>query len=255
MRSSVKLPIVIGNWKLNGSLESGYALLAELKESLRRPAAAEFVVCPPFVYLFQFREFLAGSSIGIGAQNVCDRSDGAFTGEISAPMLSDAGCRYVIVGHIERRTLYHEDNALVGMKFRQVQSAGLVPVLCVGETLEQRNRKIEHEVVTAQLQACCDGYRGGELVVAYEPGWAIGTGRVATPRQVEEMHRFIYEKAAALFTADSSLIRVVYGGSIKADNVRFLFGVDGVDGGLVGGASLDAAEFALICSAACVAVD
>jgi triosephosphate isomerase len=196
---------------------------------------------------------LKDSGIGLGAQSVCAETQGAFTGEVSAAMLKDVGCHYVLVGHSERRQLYGEGDALVARKFVAAQSAGLVPVLCVGETLDEREREETHEVVSRQLEAALavSGVKSlAKAVIAYEPVWAIGTGRTASPEQAQEVHALIRAKVAALNATISGSVRILYGGSVKASNARELFAMPDIDGGLVGGASLKADEFARICAGA-----
>ncbi len=243
--------LVIGNWKLHGSQRENISLIKSLKSALDNLPAAEFVVCPPYVYLPQVGELIQGSNIMLGAQNVSDQESGAFTGEVSAAMLAELSCRYVIVGHMERRTLYSEDNALIARKYTAVQKAGLVPILCVGETLEQHRRGETQTVIAEQLQSCLSPSCDSAPIIAYEPGWAIGTGQSATPEQILEVHRFISDFVSQLIRQASVLPRVVYGGSIKTDNARMLFDINYVNGALVGGASLDALAFGLIAQAAC----
>jgi triosephosphate isomerase len=211
------------------------------------------VVCPPFVHLADVGRQLAGSRLVLGAQDVCAEEPGAHTGEIAASMLADAGCRYVIVGHSERRALYGEDDALVARKFQAAQRHGLVPVLCVGETLAERERGATREVVLRQLDAVLAAAGEGAFttaVVAYEPVWAIGTGRTATPGQAQEVHALIRVRIAEKDARIAASLRVLYGGSVKADNAGLLFAMPDVDGGLIGGASLKAEEFTAICRAA-----
>jgi len=213
----------------------------------------DIVVCPPFVYLWEVARLLKASSIGLGAQSVCAEQVGAFTGESSAAMLKDVGCKYVIVGHSERRAIYKEDDALVARKFLATQSQGLIPILCVGETLEERERSQTMQVVSRQLTAVLDLAGVTALraaVIAYEPVWAIGTGKNATPEQAQEVHAYIRAAIAARDAKIAADVRILYGGSVKAANARELFAMPDVDGGLVGGASLKADEFLKICAAA-----
>ncbi len=242
--------LVVANWKLHGNVDFNAALLTPLRERLKEFAGAvDVVVCPPFVYLPQVHGLLRGGAVSLGAQDVSDREQGAYTGENSAAMLKDVGCRYVIVGHSERRSLYHEDDALVSRKFAAALKAGLVPVLCVGETLEQREAGEAERLVCTQLDAVAGVSADAQWAVAYEPVWAIGTGRTASVGQVAEMHAIIRARLEERFGSAQS-VRVVYGGSVKADNARALFQTDGVDGGLIGGASLDGESFYRICAAA-----
>jgi triosephosphate isomerase len=220
---------------------------------LQPGAPAEVLVCPPFVYLWETGRLLKDSEVALGAQSVCAESLGAFTGEVSGAMLRDVGCRYVLVGHSERRQLYGESDSLVARKFMAAQTQGLVPVLCVGETLEEREGGRTTEVVARQLEAVLSVSGVGSLasaVIAYEPVWAIGTGRTASPEQAQEVHAMIRGKVAALDATIASSVRILYGGSVKASNARELFAMADIDGGLVGGASLKAEEFAQICAAA-----
>jgi triosephosphate isomerase (TIM) len=249
----MRRPLVAGNWKMHGSRAENARLIDELVQA-SDPARAEVLVCPPSVYLWEIGRQLKGTPVGLGAQNVCEEAGpGAFTGEISAAMLKDVGCAYAIVGHSERRALYREDDALVARKFVAVQAQGLVPVLCVGETLDERERSVTREVVARQLDAVLSVAGVAALaraVVAYEPVWAIGTGKNATPEQAQEVHAFIRERIAQRDATIASALRVLYGGSVKASNAIELFAMPDVDGGLVGGASLKADEFLRICAAA-----
>jgi triosephosphate isomerase len=242
--------LVAGNWKMHGSLAENAALLAAIKPAL---AGIEAVVCVPFPYLAQAQALLAGSSIAWGAQNVSEQAKGAFTGEVSASMLLDFGCKYVIVGHSERRSLYGESDALVASKYRVAQSAGLIPILCVGESLDERESGVTEAVVARQLDAVIDAAGVGSLakaVVAYEPVWAIGTGKTASPEQAQAVHAFIRGKIAALDSGVANQLVIQYGGSVKASNASELMAKPDIDGGLIGGASLVAGEFVAICQAA-----
>jgi len=242
--------LVAGNWKMNGSLAENAALLAAIKPAL---AGIEAVVCVPFPYLAQAQALLAGSSIAWGAQNVSEQAKGAFTGEVSASMLLDFGCKYVIVGHSERRSLYGESDALVASKYRVAQAAGLIPILCVGESLDERESGVTEAVVARQLDAVIDAAGVGSLakaVVAYEPVWAIGTGKTASPEQAQAVHAFIRGKIAALDAGVANQLVIQYGGSVKASNASELMAKPDIDGGLIGGASLVAGEFVAICQAA-----
>ncbi len=244
--------IVAGNWKMHGSRAENAALIDGVRAAW--PAqAADCIVCPPFVYLQELARVLRGSPIRLGAQDVCAESSGAFTGEVSAAMLRDIGCEVALVGHSERRALYGETDELVARKFRAALAAGLLPILCVGESLAERDAGRTHEVVGRQLDAVL-GLDGAapfaSAVIAYEPVWAIGTGRVATPAQAQDVHAFIRGRIAALDATISSSARILYGGSVKAGNARELFAMPDVDGGLIGGASLKAEEFVAILAAA-----
>ena len=249
----MRKPLVAGNWKMYGTRAENAALVRGLLDLLQPGARAEVLVCPPFVYLWETGRLLKDSEVALGAQSVCAESLGAFTGEVSGAMLRDVGCRYVLVGHSERRQLYGESDSLVARKFMAAQAQGLVPVLCVGETLEEREGGRTTEVVTRQLEAVLSVSGVGSLasaVIAYEPVWAIGTGRTASPEQAQEVHAMIRGKVAALDATIASSVRILYGGSVKASNARELFAMADIDGGLVGGASLKAEEFAQICAAA-----
>jgi triosephosphate isomerase len=253
MNPSARKPLVAGNWKMHGSHAEAARLVGELITRGTGAGTAEAVVCPPFVFLAELRRQLDGSRIGLGAQDVCAEELGAFTGEVSAGMLADVGCRYVIVGHSERRALYGEDDGLVARKFVAAQRHTLIPILCVGETLEERERDATREVVLRQLDAVVSAAGVGAFaraVVAYEPVWAIGTGRTATPAQAQEVHALIRGRVAEKDATIAASLRVLYGGSVKAANAAELFSRPDVDGGLIGGASLKSEEFAGICAAA-----
>jgi triosephosphate isomerase len=249
----MRQPLVAGNWKMYGSRAENAALARSLLDLVRPESGTEVLVCPPFVYLWDVGRLLKDTDVALGAQSVCAEPLGAFTGEVSAAMLKDVGCRYVLVGHSERRQLYGEGDALVARKFVAAQSQGLVPVLCVGETLEEREGERTAQVVARQLDAVLAVSGTGALakaVIAYEPVWAIGTGRTASPEQAQDVHAMIRGKVAALDATIAASVRILYGGSVKASNARELFAMPDIDGGLVGGASLKADEFARICAAA-----
>jgi triosephosphate isomerase len=252
VNAAKRRPLVAGNWKMHGSRAEADALVAGLLERGAGGGVAEALVCPPYPYLAGVGRRLEGSPIGLGAQDVCAEDIGAFTGEVSAAMLADVGCRYAIVGHSERRALYAEDDALVARKFIAAGRHALVPVLCVGETLAEREAGETRAVVLRQLDAvlAAAGVAAfGRAVVAYEPVWAIGTGRTATAAQAQEVHAFIRGRVAEKDATIAASLRVLYGGSVKAANAAELFSMPDVDGGLVGGASLKADEFAGICAA------
>jgi triosephosphate isomerase (TIM) len=246
--------LIAGNWKMNGSLAESRELVAALRTGVGAAGKATMLLCPPYVYLPALREWLAGSGIALGAQDLSDRAgSGAYTGEISGAMLRDSGCSHVIVGHSERRALYGEGDSLVATKFRLAQEAGLIPILCVGETLQQREAGQMRPTVERQLTAVLDAAGVGafaKAVVAYEPVWAIGTGRTATPEQAQEVHAFIRELIAARDATIAAGLTILYGGSVKGANARSLLGMQDIDGGLVGGASLVASEFLEIFRAA-----
>ncbi|EDM45995.1 triose-phosphate isomerase [Marinobacter algicola] len=245
--------ILIANWKMNGSLHSNQALLVRMLAKLRPfRKTIDMAICPPFPYLFQVRDLLGYTGIALGAQNASRARSGAHTGEVSATMLQEMGCRYVLVGHSERRALYHESDDDVATRFRQVLSADMTPVLCVGETLEEREHGQTMAVIERQIQAVIDqsGISGlAGSIVAYEPVWAIGTGRTATPEQVADTHRAIRQFLENCETGSGRSMRLVYGGSVKAANAAALFSSPEVDGGLIGGASLQADEFSNIAAA------
>ena len=235
--------LVAGNWKMHGNRASNRALLEKILAGVGKTAALQCAVCPPFPYLAQVAEQLSGSPVALGAQNVSEHAQGAYTGEVSAAMLLDLGCKYAIVGHSERRHLYGETDAQVAAKFAAAAKAGLTPILCVGETLAEREAGKTQSVVARQLDAVLEKSPFGDAVLAYEPVWAIGTGRNATPEQAQEVHGFLRKKIP-------SASRVLYGGSVKAQNAAALFAMPDVDGGLIGGASLVAEDFLEIVKAA-----
>ena len=234
-----RVPLVAGNWKMHGSRASIAALLDVLVEN--NPSGC--AVCVPFPYLGQVAERLRGSPIAWGAQNVSEHVQGAYTGEVSAAMLAEFGCRYVIVGHSERRQLYGETDAQAAAKFAAVKAAGMTPILCVGETLQQRDAGKTEEVVGRQLEKVLEKNSVEKSVLAYEPVWAIGTGRNATPEQAQAVHAFLRSKVPA----DTPIL---YGGSVKPQNAAAIFAMPDVDGGLIGGASLVAKDFLDIVKAA-----
>ena len=249
----MRIKFVAGNWKMNGNLAANRALLDSLVELLVRIPALKSAVCPPYPYLAQVQQVFSGSGVAWGAQNVSQFEGGAYTGEVSGAMLVDFGCRYVIVGHSERRTIFGESNDLVAQKYEAALKAGLTPILCVGETLAQREAGSTEGTVAAQLDAVLE--RSGiqsfaHAVVAYEPVWAIGTGRTATPGQAQAVHAFIRERLATKDATVGANVQVLYGGSVKGGNAGELFAMPDIDGGLIGGASLDPEEFAVICRAA-----
>ena len=249
----MRRPLIAGNWKMHGSRAENAELIEALLLGLPGQTPVEIAVCPPFVYLWETARLLKSSSIALGAQSVCADALGAFNGEVSAGMLKDVGCKYVIVGHSERRAIYKEDDALVARKFLAAQSQGLIPVLCVGETLEERERGQTMQVVSRQLTAVLDLAGAAALraaVIAYEPVWAIGTGKNATPAQAQEVHAHIRTAIAGRDAKIAADVRILYGGSVKAANAHELFAMPDVDGGLVGGASLKADEFLKICASA-----
>jgi triosephosphate isomerase len=249
----MRRPVVAGNWKMHGSRSSNKSLLTDLERGLKAEWPIDVVVFPPYVYLDDAARTLEGGQIALGAQDVCAEGGGAYTGQVSASMLKDVGCRYVIVGHSERRRLYHEDDALVARKFGAVLHAGMAPVLCLGETLEEHEAHHTERVVARQLEAVMAMHGAVSFeraIVAYEPVWAIGTGRTATPQQAQDVHAYLRGRIAVQDANIAGHLRILYGGSVKGGNASELFSMPDVDGGLVGGASLSADEFQQICAAA-----
>jgi triosephosphate isomerase (TIM) len=249
----MRTPLVAGNWKMNGTQASVRALVAAITAGAGDSAGVQVLLCPSYVFLPIVQEVIASSSIELGAQDVFTEAGGAFTGEISGPMLADAGCSFVLVGHSERRTLLGESDELVASKFAAAQKAGLTPVLCVGETLAERQSNSTLSVISRQLNAVIDAVgidAFAQAVVAYEPVWAIGTGETASPEQAQEVHAAIRGIAAERSAKIAAGLRLLYGGSVKAANAPQLFSMPDIDGGLIGGASLDAGEFLGICAAA-----
>lgn len=249
----MRTPLVAANWKMNGSRASVDQLVRAVLADLPAINSREVLLCPSFVFLEQVGKLLAGSAIQLGAQNLSTEKAGAFTGEISGAMLKDALCRYVLVGHSERRSLLGESSDIVARKFVAAQQAGLIPVLCVGETLADRQAGRTLAVISEQFDVVADmaGIDGfANAVVAYEPVWAIGTGETATPEQAQEVHAALRAMAADRSVRIAADLRLLYGGSVKAANAAELFSMPDIDGGLIGGASLDAQEFLEICAAA-----
>ena len=246
--------LVIGNWKMHGSLDSIGRLLDDLTRACKEiPDTVEIGVCPTHLHLGHVRKLLAGSRIGLGAQDAHPAAEGAFTGAVAAAMLVEYGVRHVIVGHSERRHVFGETDELIAQKFAAVQQAGMTPILCVGETLRQRQQDSTEQVVLGQLDAVIDAAGVdalGEAVIAYEPVWAIGTGQTATPGQAQAVHQTVREHLRKRSAAVADRVPVLYGGSVKADNAGALFAQPDIDGGLVGGASLKADEFIAICRTA-----
>jgi triosephosphate isomerase (TIM) len=245
--------LVAGNWKMHGSLAANQRLLDGLKTGLAAGDGTQYVVCAPYPYLAQVKAILSGTPIAWGAQNLSEHAQGAYTGEVSGAMLRDFGCRYVLVGHSERRALYGETDKQVAAKFQAAQGAGLIPILCVGESLQERESAVTEIVVGRQLAAILDSSGVGALahaVVAYEPVWAIGTGRTASTEQAQTVHAFIRGIVGRRDAKLAAGLSIVYGGSVKAGNAKDLFAMPDIDGGLIGGASLVAEDFVAICRAA-----
>ncbi len=245
--------LVAGNWKMFGNCAQNQLLLEGVAARASAIGRVSCAVCVPFPYLHQARSVLANSDVGWGAQNVHQWPEGAFTGEVSVPMLVDFGCRYVIVGHSERRTLFHEDNQLVAAKASAVLEHQMTPIVCVGESLEEREGGVTEQVVSRQLEAVIGkiGVDGlSRSVVAYEPVWAIGTGKTAAPEQAQAVHAYLRGQVAEHDDNVAQGLTMLYGGSVKAANAAALFGMEDIDGGLIGGASLNLDEFVAICKAA-----
>jgi triosephosphate isomerase len=245
--------LVAGNWKMNGGLASNRALLEALLPALAQLEGVGCVVCAPYPYLAQVRELLQGSNLSWGAQDVCQFDAGAYTGEVSAAMLAEFGCGFAIVGHSERRALFGDTDEVVAAKFEAACRGGLTPILCVGESLVERESGVTENVVSRQIDAVVRRVGAAQLaagVIAYEPVWAIGTGRTASPEQAQAVHAYI---RCHIATSDRSVaegLRILYGGSVKASNAAQLFAMPDVDGGLIGRASLSAVEFSAICRSA-----
>ncbi len=245
--------LVIGNWKMHGTRASNRELIAGILAGLNANQNCDAVVCVPFTAISEASDAGFGTSLALGSQNVADADQGAYTGEISANMLAEYGCGYAIVGHSERRQLYGETSQLVAVRYEHAIKGGIIPVLCIGETDEQREQGKTFDVIAEQLSAVVD-HSGIEslskAVIAYEPVWAIGTGKTATPDQAQEVHAFIRKQIAARDSALAETVQILYGGSVKPDNAADLFGKDDIDGGLIGGASLQADSFLGIINAA-----
>ena len=243
--------LVAGNWKMHGTRAIAASLVGEV--AARVDKSVDVAVLPPFPYLGELIDKFPNCGLAFGAQDVSERARGAYTGEVSAEMLVDIGCKYVLVGHSERRQYHDESNELVAAKFDISREAGLTPILCVGETLEQRDSGATEAVISTQIDAVlsrCGIEAFSTAVVAYEPVWAIGTGRTATPEQAQSVHAHIRGKLARDNATIAGSLRILYGGSVKPDSASGLFGQPDIDGGLIGGASLVAADFLAICNAA-----
>jgi triosephosphate isomerase len=243
----IRKMLIAGNWKMHGTHASISDLLTHLKENLVAHDSIEMAVFPPFIFLAQVQRLLTGSAIVWGAQNVAAELEGAYTGEISAGMLRDFGCSYVVIGHSERRLLYGESDAIIARKIAMAKAAGLCPIMCLGETLEQYESGHSQEVVKQQLLAVLKQIGGvkslGDMVLAYEPVWAIGTGLAATPEQAQAMHAALRQEIALQDADIARQLRILYGGSLKAASAQSLFAMPDIDGGLIGGASLAPQEF------------
>lgn len=250
---NVRRKLVVGNWKMYGRLARNQELLQGVLAGVRELRGADYAVCVPYPYLAQAQSLLQGSNVAWGAQNLSPNEEGAFTGAVAPGMLTDFGCKFVIIGHSERRGLFHESNEVASAKFDAAQKAGMTPIFCVGETLAERESDITEQVVATQLDAVLD--RAGvqalsNAVIAYEPVWAIGTGKTASPEQAQAAHAFIRRRVGGHDPEVAEKLCILYGGSVKAANAEALFGMADIDGGLIGGASLVAEEFVAICRAA-----
>ncbi|NNJ97425.1 MAG: triose-phosphate isomerase [Gammaproteobacteria bacterium] len=244
--------MVAGNWKMNGTTNSARELISGIKAGLDGPSA-EVVVCPPFVYIPTVATEIAGSAIKLAAQNMCDKDVGAFTGEISGPMLKDSGCEYVILAHSERRAMFGETDEVAARKYAAALNNNLKPIFCIGETLGEREQDITEDVIARQIDAIINAEGVASLanaVIAYEPVWAIGTGKTATPDQAQNVHAFIRQRVANLDAGIAESLRILYGGSMNPGNAADLIAQPDIDGGLIGGASLKADDFLAIINAA-----
>jgi triosephosphate isomerase len=246
----MRIPLIAGNWKMHGSLASVRTLVEGIKQGVGMLSGVEVLVLPTLVHLMFVRELISNSKLHLGAQNLYIGAQGAFTGEVSGAMLKELGCQYVLVGHSERRSIFHENDIVVAAKFKAAVDAGLMPILCVGETRTERENGETEAVIQAQLEAVIeiagiDAFQ--QAVIAYEPVWAIGTGLTATPEQAQAVHAFIREQIKQNKVDLAETIRILYGGSMKAENAAQLLAMPDIDGGLIGGAALDAASFLKIC--------
>lgn len=243
----MRTPLIAGNWKMYKTIEEAVNLVQELRENLEEIKDREIVVCPPFTVLSSVKEIIDGSNIHLGAQNMYWEKSGAYTGEISPLMLLDLGCRYVIIGHSERRSYFKETDEMINKKIKTAINLGLIPIFCVGETLEEREKNLTFQIIEKQIKNGLIDLTNEQvqnLIVAYEPVWAIGTGKTATPEQAEEMHKFIRHLLSELYNKTvAEKIRILYGGSVRPDNIKILMSCPNIDGGLVGGASLEAKSF------------
>ncbi len=249
----MRTPLVAGNWKLNGSRPANAQLVDAVLAGVPAAGKCRVMVCPPYVYLADIAQRLQGTSVELAAQDVAEQPDGAFTGEVSAAMLAELGCTHTLIGHSERRTLFGETDNVTAGKFIAAQEAGLIPILCVGETLSEREAGQTQAVVDRQLAAVLDASSVHALataVVAYEPVWAIGTGLTATPEQAQAVHSAIRSRVAAADAKIAENLIILYGGSMKPGNAAELLAMPDIDGGLIGGASLVAEDFLAICAAA-----
>lgn len=246
----MRRPVVVGNWKMNNTIEEAESLTRGVIEALKGMDGVEIIICPPYTALFKVMELINGTNIMLGAQNLFHQPKGPYTGEISPIMLRDIGCRYVIIGHSERRIHLREDDETINKKVKASLDHGLIPILCVGERLDDRRMGLQEEVVLHQLSSGLNsiGRKGVEgIIIAYEPVWAIGTGVPATPQDAERMHLFIRKRLSKMYDEEiASILRILYGGSVDPGNIEDLIREPDIDGVLVGGASLDASSFSRI---------
>ncbi len=243
--------LVVGNWKMNGTKASAEALAKGIVAGLDADIA-DIAVCVPYVFISDIAQIVKGSRLGLGAQNIADKSSGAYTGEVSGAMLKEYGCKYALVGHSERRSYYGDTDQSVAARFNQALEQGIIPILCIGETLDERESSKTFDVITTQLDAVVNltGISAfAKAVIAYEPVWAIGTGKTATDEQAQEVHKFIRDYLAAKDKTVAENMQILYGGSAKPENAKGLFAMPDIDGGLIGGASLDAESFLKIYNA------
>jgi triosephosphate isomerase len=244
--------LIVGNWKMYGNLARNKVLLEGVLDGVRQLTNADYGVCVPYPYLAQAQSMLQGSNIAWGAQNISQNEQGAFTGAVAAGMLVDFGCRYVIIGHSERRALFHESNDIAAAKFDMAIKSGLTPIFCVGETLAERETGVTEQVVARQLEVILNHVGAqavSKAVIAYEPVWAIGTGKTATPEQAQAVHAFIRKRVLQLDADVAQNLQILYGGSMKPGNAVELLAQPDIDGGLIGGAALVAEDFVAICRA------
>jgi triosephosphate isomerase len=235
-----------GNWKMNKTISESLSFIESLKSSAAGISDIEILICPPFTSLFALREQMQGTQIALGAQNLFWEAKGAFTGEISPIMLKDSGCKYVLIGHSERRQYFGETDECVNKKTKAAFEAGLIPIVCVGETLKEREDNLTFKIIERQIRGGLSQLQpqyAKEIVIAYEPVWAIGTGKTASPKQAQEVHQFIRKTYESLYAGCAEGIRLLYGGSVKPDNISELMRQQDIDGGLVGGASLEPDSF------------
>ena len=248
----MRTPLVAGNWKMNGSKESIKELINGVVDGAKSLTGVEVAVCPPFIYIADVTAAVAGSNVDVGSQDACTDLKGAFTGETSIEMIKDFGCKYAIVGHSERRTLYGESDEIVAQKYTVVKKAGVTPIFCIGETLQEREQGITEEVCARQIDAVFtaegdDAFAGS--VIAYEPVWAIGTGKTASPEEAQAVHAFIRQHLAKRNADVADKVQILYGGSMNPANAKELMGQSDIDGGLIGGASLKVEDFLAVCQA------